>query len=208
MPVLQLRKLIQIAAAGLLVGALGACSTAPKAVVTDYDSFQTVKLGAASYTTPIGFHVIEEGPGYVIHSYDRMPDTYIRTEVNQNPPRSLKFDADAEKRKFMDEVPGAILKSVQYRERDERRRIRVLVDGLTKDNKRLYGSMMMVREEGNSAVIKVVGPYENRAAISRLTDNLASGVVLKDQDDWSRMEKAKTAKDEKPAPTTTASAAK
>lgn len=162
----------------LAIAVLGltACSRGPQPVVNNFDTFQTVQLGPISYTAPDGVRVTEKGPGYLVHEIERLPGVVVRVELDASPPRSLKLDADAAKRRFISGIPNGVLRSVQYDKLDQKEIIKVFADGNRETGEKLYGSMMMLRQGNRTARIKVQGPYEDRNQIENIMQRIAMEV--------------------------------
>ncbi|MBI1293057.1 hypothetical protein GC173_17755 [bacterium] len=157
------------------------CSSAPRPVVQDFDTFQVVNIGQLRYTTPDGYHVVRQKAGYAIHEAGQLPGSTIMVKYDVNPPRNLNFDADAEKRQFLDQVPGARLTSAQYSEEGARKRIKIMVEGLTREKEQLRGALLMVREGNRTATVRIIGPWEDRNEINHQIEKLAASFEFGDK---------------------------
>ena len=125
----------------------------------------------------------ETGRGFVEHEIAALPDTTVRVAIDSNPPRSFKFDSDAEKRRFMDEIDNSILRSVQASRQpvkdgpvivSEQRWMKVITEGQRRDGEKMTGVMLIIREGDRTATIKAIGPHENRLEINRAVETLGS----------------------------------
>jgi len=171
----------KLALAAVLGGMLSlGCSAGPRPQVQDFDTYQTVRIGQLRYTTPEGYKVVARKQGYAEHATDALPDSRIFVRYDVNPPRDIKVDADAEKRRFLDAVPGSRLTSAQYSELDNRTRIKIMLEGMTRDEKKLAGSLLMVREGDRTATIHIVGPWEHRDDINHAVEGLGESLQFRD----------------------------
>jgi hypothetical protein len=135
-------------------------------------------MGGMRYVTPQGVRATEQHGGEVRHEIASLPGTVVVVRYDSHPPRSLRFDADAEKRRFLDEVPAGELTSVQYHTEGGREHVKVKAKGMEKGGDALFGAMVLVRETNRTATIRLVGPWAQRDAISRITDDMARRVEL------------------------------
>ncbi len=161
-----------------MITVLASCGSSNRPIVKDYDTYETVRIGPVYYTLPEEVSVVSTGTGYVDHESSKIKDTIIRVEVDTSPPRSLKFDADAERRRFLSEVPGSYTTSVQHVARDNQDNLKLLVRGRDSDGTMLYGAMSVLRSEGNTAVLKIVGPFSERDEINILAERLTPAFTL------------------------------
>lgn len=155
-------------AAGLVAG----CAKPPMAGSQDFDTYQVVAIGPIEYVTPRGIRVVEEGPGYAVHEIASLPGTRVRVDLKVDPPRSLRIDSDAEMRRFLRELPAASWSSVLYDQISDRELVRVAAKGRTETGEPLFASLSVVREEGQTAVIRIVGPRDQSAQILDLAEDL------------------------------------
>lgn len=177
MKTLLSRLLLILTAAGL-AGSV-ACRRAPVPEVQDLDSYNLVNLGAAKYTTPQGLTLLDRGQGFAEHAISYLPGTVLRVEVDPNPPRDLVFDADAERRQFLDQLGSRSVRSAQYHEVKNdageltQRRVKVFASAADEEGRRLHGALMVVRAGQNTATIRAVGPHEDRQEINHLVERMA-----------------------------------
>jgi hypothetical protein len=170
-------RLLVVTFLALASAGLSSCYKAAKPRVGDFDTYQIVRLGPAEYVTPDGVKVTKTGPGFVEHQVNFLPNSTVRVEVDPNPPRDFKFDADAEKRRFLDELDNSYLRSAQYSENDGVRRIRVFAEG-TRDEQPVHGILYVIRQQTDTATIRLVGPRGDRVEINRLGERLADAMKL------------------------------
>jgi hypothetical protein len=155
-------------AAGTILGAtlLVGCAGGPRPSVDDFDSYQIVQIGKLRYITPDGIRASDKRRGLVQHDILNHPDVFVKVAFDSNPPRSLRFDADAEKRRFLDQVPNGELTSVQYGEYEGRQHIKIMVRGRQRDGRLVHGNLLLLREGGNTATVRLIGPWEKRDAMN------------------------------------------
>lgn len=173
-----MQRPLMAALASIMILAAFGCTQAPRAQVRDLDTYHVVTIGKMRYVTPDGFHMVSREPGSISHHYDRLPGTIITVSVDPTPPRSLKLDAEAEKTRFQGEIPNGFSRSAQYKKDDARERVTAFVEGQREDGQRLYGVMALIRENSDTATVKVVGYYENRDAITELVESVVRAIEL------------------------------
>lgn len=170
-------KLLAVAGAIALIG-ITSCRQAAVPVIEDFDTYQMVTIGPAHYTTPAGVRDTRHGRGFVEHKVEGLDGVTVRVNVDPNPPRDVKFDADAEKRKFLDDLHGSFLRSVQYSEYKGTQKIKIIAHSVDKAGTPLYGTLMMVRAGSNTATIRAVGPRDKQTEMNRLVETLANEMKL------------------------------
>lgn len=160
----------------VVVLAAAGCHRAPKPIVHDLDSYQRVRIGAVHYVAPEGVRTVEHGPGYVVHSIDGLPDVRLRVEHSGESPRSLAFDTDTEQRRFARTLPPTRVTSTQYAEHHGRERMKVIARGAHADPDAHYGSLLLIREDGRTALLKVDGPLTLRAEMNNILERMAGKI--------------------------------
>ncbi len=148
------------------------CQRPPRATVKDYDTYQLVNLGEVRYTTPEGLRVETRGRGYAVHTVDAHPEIRLRIEVDPNPPRSLRVDAESQQRRFLRDLGIMASTSVQYSSRHDREIVKYITRGRSGDPDSPYGSLMLIRKEGATAVLKVTGPLRLRTEMNTLIERM------------------------------------
>jgi len=167
-------RLAKLTAATLLAaGALACASASTKPTVDDYDTYQIISIGNARYITPNGFSAGETASGRVDHRIAGRPDTLVRVQVLNEAPSTLKFDIDREQRRFLSEVPGSALRSVQHKDDGPRTTMNVMASGRAENGQPVYGTMYFVREAEDTVLVKVMGPYKDRDDLDRIAEKIA-----------------------------------
>ncbi len=167
--------------AAITVAAAG-CQHMPRAEVKDYDTFQLINLGEVWYTAPEGLPVIERGRGYVVHSVDAIPGAHLRIEADPSPPRSLRVDAGTHKRRFVSEVAVLASSSVQYSDRKDREIVKVIARSRLDDPNARFGSMMLIRKDRTTAIVKVWGPLAKRTEMNNLIERMSRHIQFGELD--------------------------
>lgn len=192
------RRTIQGLAALLLVAAVSACATRLPIKVHDVDTYHQVHIGSVSYTLGDGYPVIEKGRTMVAHAVEAVPGARLEIEVDPNPPRDFRFDADAEKRKFLRALPNANLTSAQYNEvtdwvrvRSEgtelpqgeesfeqktQYRVKINTRARANDGSEMVGVLVVLREMDRTATVRLVGNREDAHTLNRLADKVADEI--------------------------------
>lgn len=176
---LTMRLCLTMIFAAVVLFATG-CTRGPKPQIKEQDSYQEVTIGPIHYITREGTEVSRKGPGFVEHTTQRLPGVKVRVEYDSNPPVSLKRDADVSERRFLREIANTSwLRSTQYDVVDNKEVVKCFVEGQTKDNRHVYGSMMMMRNADNkTARIIVQGPFELRGDIERIMNRIAENISV------------------------------
>lgn len=162
----------------LCVACLAGCATQPRPKVQNFDTYQIVHIGPASYLTHEGLRVVHQERGMVEHVDDSLPGTVIQVELEADPPRSLKFDADQKRRALLLETPNSRLTSVQYDAVDDTRFVKIFARGLTENQEELFANLILVRKGGETVVLKIVGPLADEIAITRLGERLSRNITI------------------------------
>lgn len=190
--------LLQSLAAVVVLAVLSGCTGRLDIDVHDVDTYHVVKIGPVSYIAGEGLDVTEKGRTSVTHEVARIPGSILTVAVDPSPPRDFRFDADAEKRKFVKALPKGYLTSAQYGEVDDwvrargsagdiprgekafekkvQERVRVNARGTTPEGEELAGVMIVLREAGSTATVKVVGPYRQAPRLNALAESIADSV--------------------------------
>lgn len=188
----------QSLAAVLVLTVLSGCAGRLNISVQDVDTYHVVKIGAASYIAGDGLAVTDTGRRSVTHEVGHIPGAVLTVSVDPNPPRDFRFDADAEKRKFVKALPRGYLTSAQYAEVDDwvrargaagelprgeeafekkiQERVRVNARGTTPAGEEIAGAMIVLREMGRTATVKVTGPYSEAPKLNILVERIADSV--------------------------------
>lgn len=154
------------------------CSRTPRPVVQNFDSFESIEIGPVRYVTGEGTRVTAKDRGWVQHEVASIPGATFQVQINTDPPRQFRYDADLERRRFQRAVPNGRLTSAQYHSRDGRENMHVNISGLTRQGEQVYGSLKIVRKDGHTAVVSAIGPMEHRDAIARTTAQIARSLEL------------------------------
>ncbi len=162
----------------MLVG----CGSSRKTTVLDYDTYQVVEVGAARYVTPAGVTAEKVQQGLVRHHVESLPGTSIEVRIKTDPPRSLKVDGDEERRLYLREIGGNVrTKSIMYHDLAGRRLLRMRIEGIDEDGKRLFGILDVVRESKETAIVRVLGPAELENEIINFVDDFSREISLSDE---------------------------
>lgn len=167
------------AVAGALL--LAGCASAPKAIVQDLDTYQVVDIGDVHYVTPDGITVTDKGRGFATHELRNLPGVKATVAVDANPPRDFRLDGDVEGRRFVRDLPGGQLTSVQFYELEGRQHLKILAKGTQKDGSGLFGTVVMIREGSKTAAVRATGPVGNRAEIDRLAEDISKRIELREK---------------------------
>lgn len=179
MRITMIRTSAMLATAVFAIGLASGCGSKVRPEVQDFDSYQVIRMGPVRYITPEGMKVVKEGRDFVIHEDASIPGTTFTVRTETSPPRSLKFDADAEKRMFLSEVDQSRLTSAQYDEDKKRRTVTIFIEGLDeKTNTPLYGMMKVMRDGDDTASIRALGPRDQRHRITPVVERLSRDITL------------------------------
>lgn len=176
---MNLRRTMLLAMGLVALVLASGCGSKVRPEVQDMDTYQVIRMGPVRYITPQGMRVVDKGRNYVVHQDEAIPGTTFTVRTETSPPRSLKFDADAEKRMFLSEVSRSRPTSAQYHEEKDRRTVTVFIEGVDeKTNTPLYGMLKVMREGDNTASIRALGPRDHRHRITPVVERLSRDLKL------------------------------
>ena len=161
----------------LALAGLTACAGGQRPVVRDFDTYSLVEIGRLAYSTPSGVKAVRQESNYVLHDIMTAPGCSMFVRLNPDPPRGFKRDLDNERRRYLGELEGSRMTSVQYLTAPNfTEGIKMQARGASKNGKPLYGVLAVLRKDGKTAIIGIKGPIEFRPEMSRLIEDVMAKI--------------------------------